>query len=98
MRKGATRGGSRYSIACAWRWVFATLRINKHNGQELRGDQTGKRQCAQQVFHRLTSECVWGRRGHPRRYSRVLVTERGRKESDRLDLLRDEFRQIVPLG
>ena len=60
MRKGATRGGSRYTIACAWRWVFATLRINKHNGQELRGDQTGKRQCAQQVFHRLTSECVWG--------------------------------------
>jgi hypothetical protein len=37
------------------------LRVNKHNGQELRGDQTGKRQCAQQIFHRLISECVSGR-------------------------------------
>jgi hypothetical protein len=45
--------------------VVATLRLNKHNRQELGGDQTGERQCAQEIFHRLTSAM--------RSYYRILV-------------------------
>jgi hypothetical protein len=52
--------------------VVATLRLNKHNRQELGGDQTGERQCAQEIFHRLTSAM--------RSYCRILVTERPGRE------------------
>jgi hypothetical protein len=52
--------------------VVATLRLNKHNRQELGGDQTGERQCAQEIFHRLTSAM--------RSYYRILVTERAGRE------------------
>jgi hypothetical protein len=66
------RWDARFSIPCAWKLVVATLRLNKHNRQELGGDQTSERQCAQEIFHRLTSAM--------RSYYRILVTERPGRE------------------
>jgi hypothetical protein len=53
-------------------WSSQRWRLNKHNRQELSGDQTGERRCAQEVFHRLPSA--------RRSYYRILVTERPRRE------------------
>jgi hypothetical protein len=73
------------------------LRPNKHNRQELGGDQAGKRQCAHEVFHWLTSECVTAGA-----INRIFVTERPRRQRLELAIWRpqhprefDAFGQLV---